>query len=140
MTAQLTRLIYLSSATRQFSKQNLRDLLAHCRDRNEPKDVTGLLLYRDGSFLQVIEGPESAVDTLYHEIKIDNRHGNVIRVIKEDITERYFKSWSMGFKDMEQETAECRAGFDALMNQPQAILTEREFPRSVAAFVKTFVR
>ncbi len=138
MSVSLARVIYLSSATNPFSTQALRDLLEHCRTRNKRNDITGLLLYREGGFMQVIEGPEVAVDKLYTQIQVDCRHSNVIRVIKEDIQQRYFSSWSMGFKDVAQESVEQQEGFDALMNQPQANLATRDFPRSVDAFVQTF--
>ncbi|MCR9278019.1 MAG: BLUF domain-containing protein [Pseudomonadaceae bacterium] len=140
MSTNLTRVIYLSSATTPFSKQDLRDLLELCRTRNAPKNITGLLLYRDGNFMQIIEGPENEVSALYQRIEVDRRHSTVIRVIKEDISERYFENWSMGFKDLEQETSECQDGFDNLINRPREAMSQRDFPRSVAAFVGTFLR
>lgn len=140
MSTPLTRVIYLSSAAQPFSLQGLHDLLEHCRANNQRNDITGLLLYRDGSFMQAIEGPEDVVDELYQRIEADRRHSTIIRVVKEEISERYFEDWSMGFQDLEQESCERRAGFDDLMNHSQADSSARDFPRSVAAFVKTFLR
>ncbi len=54
-------LVYVSSATRPFSGEDLRALLETCRKDNAELGVTGMLLYKDGNFMQVLEGDEDAV-------------------------------------------------------------------------------
>ncbi len=61
-------LVYVSSATRPFSGEDLRALLATCRKNNAELGVTGMLLYKDGNFMQVLEGDEEAVRGLYEKI------------------------------------------------------------------------
>ena len=64
----LTHLVYISSARRLFTTEELRDLLAVSRRNNAREDVTGMMLYRGGSFMQVLEGPQDAVLDLYQRI------------------------------------------------------------------------
>ncbi|HEY5718903.1 MAG TPA: BLUF domain-containing protein, partial [Gammaproteobacteria bacterium] len=61
----LYRLIYVSSATVELSLVQLNQLLQRARTKNAALEITGLLLYCDGSFLQLLEGPQGAVEQLY---------------------------------------------------------------------------
>jgi len=54
---KLIQLIYVSAATNRFNPAELRELLRLARLKNQQLDVTGMLLYHEGSFLQVLEGP-----------------------------------------------------------------------------------
>jgi hypothetical protein len=56
--------VYVSSSTQLFTKSDLQILLQKARDRNTQLDLTGMLLYKDGSFMQVLEGKEEAVTKL----------------------------------------------------------------------------
>lgn len=97
---KLTQLIYVSSAKEEFSEQALNDLLVVARDANKKNNITGLLLYKDGDFMQVIEGEKSAIKQLFTNISRDERHSRVTLVLKEDIEQREFADWSMGFKNL----------------------------------------
>lgn len=55
-------LIYGSSSTDRFSEADLVPLLQQAREKNQRLNVTGMLLYRDGNFLQVLEGERETVD------------------------------------------------------------------------------
>jgi hypothetical protein len=45
-------LTYVSSAVHPFSPRELRDLLEECNDNNRARGITGLLLCKDGNFMQ----------------------------------------------------------------------------------------
>ena len=47
---------YVSSAVRQFREATLLDLVDQCQRNNKRLGVTGVLVYSDGNFMQVIEG------------------------------------------------------------------------------------
>lgn len=93
-------LIYLSSAKELFSEQQLIDLLTLARRNNAALDVTGLLLYHEGSFLQVLEGDQRTIQSLFQKISLDVRHKNLLKVIDSPVQQRSFKDWSMGFKQV----------------------------------------
>lgn len=63
------RLIYVSSATAPFTEQQLEELLQESRRNNLSADITGMLLYREGKFMQTLEGPEVAVKKLGEKIR-----------------------------------------------------------------------
>ncbi len=113
----LTQLIYVSSAVQPFTDQQLKDLLIMARDANGEHEVTGLLLYKSGNFMQVIEGSEDKIDQLYRNIMADPRHTGIIPLMQEPIEHREFSDWSMGFKKLSPEEVE---GFsDFLTSDPE---------------------
>ncbi len=98
--SSLIHLIYSSAERVSFSGGDLLELLRRARLNNESLDVTGMLLYTDGSFFQILEGAPEAVDALFEKISSDPRHGQVVTIIREPIAARSFGEWTMGFADV----------------------------------------
>ena len=84
-----------------MSNEEVRSILRASRANNVSKGITGLLLYRDGSFAQFLEGPAHVVDELYDRIERDSRHHGVIRVVRRSVEKRDFRQWSMAFRDLD---------------------------------------
>lgn len=97
MPFSLIHCIYASAASSCLPTAKLPELMHAARRRNEQLDVTGMLLYAEGSFFQVLEGPAVLVDALFARIETDPRHEQVTQIIREPITRRAFPGWSMGF-------------------------------------------
>ena len=95
----MLQIIYASSATKPFSHKELVDLLKIARQKNTAADVSGMLLYHAGCFLQVLEGPDENVEAIYAKVQKDPRHTNCLLLLRETIEERAFEHWSMGFVD-----------------------------------------
>jgi len=87
-------LIYSSVATRSLDDDDLAGLLAQSRRANAENDITGVLLFRNGYFLQLLEGPDQAVRAKMATIKHDDRHTKVTVLTEELIEERQFPEWS----------------------------------------------
>jgi hypothetical protein len=111
-------LIYVSSATKLFSDQDLVALLEQSRTKNARLDLTGMLLYKDGNFMQVLEGPDQAVVQLYDTIERDERHHQVMRLLRRTIAEREFASWSMGFRNLGDVNFDQIPGYSLFMKEP----------------------
>jgi len=102
---------YLSSAVTEFTKPQLRDLLERSRKNNDALNITGLLLYRGGNFMQVIEGDEKSVRSLYDKLSKDPRHKGIFKLFDEPVPDREFPEWSMAFQDLEVEDCSQVPGF-----------------------------
>ena len=89
--------LYRSHATAPSSERALADLLAAARPYNAAQQITGLLLYHDRRFVQVLEGPEAAVRALYARIRQDPRHSHVVTVSEGPGPGRRFGAWGMAF-------------------------------------------
>lgn len=94
---QLRRLIYISSATGRFVQPELDQILAISRTNNAARGLTGMLLFHDGCFFQVLEGDADTIERTFATISRDARHGGVIILESRAITERGFPQWNMGY-------------------------------------------
>lgn len=97
----LVSVVYVSYESSRLSEDELVAILTASRANNQELGITGMLLYRDGFIIQVLEGEKAVVETLYEKIAVDPRHKNVIMVCEDDITSRTFEHWSMGFHVLE---------------------------------------
>src|SRR5688572_26289250 len=96
-SAALYQLIYVSAAARSLSDPEVAQLLRSSRRRNLARGLTGMLLFHEGSFIQVLEGPKQEVLRLYARIERDPRHLNPRVLQRGEIDQRSFHTWSMGF-------------------------------------------
>jgi EAL domain-containing protein (putative c-di-GMP-specific phosphodiesterase class I) len=101
--SQLIHLIYSSAGTRPFQDEELVELLARSRAKNAGLGITGMLLYDNGSFFQILEGSPEAVDQLYQTIAQDERHTKAVVIIREPIPKRSFGEWTMGYSKVTAE-------------------------------------
>lgn len=97
---ELTLLCYTSIASHLMTHDELIDLLEQSRENNGMKDVTGMLLYMDGCFFQVLEGEKAIVERLYEKIGRDKRHVQVMKLIEEPLDTRSFHKWTMGYQQV----------------------------------------
>jgi hypothetical protein len=88
---------YVSSAVRQFRESTWLDLVEQCQANNTRLGITGVLVYSDGNFMQVIEGPDLVTHALYDRIKLDDRHRDVTSVNIQALEAREFQGWSMAY-------------------------------------------
>lgn len=86
-------LLYRSHATARPMAAELEDMLSQARVYNAAADVTGLLLYHDGRYVQVLEGPKCAVREVYARICRDPRHVHVITINEGLGPARRFPTW-----------------------------------------------
>ena len=90
------QLLYISAANHEFSEQELGELLATARVRNQEQGVSGVLIYHEGSFIQALEGRQEQVENIYKKISKDTRHLESRVLFRGDIPNRDFENWSMG--------------------------------------------
>jgi len=121
-------IVYASSATKHFSRSELLALLTKARATNTKLGITGILLYKDGNFIQVLEGEETAVRALYAKIEKDVRHAGIIVLLQGNEPERQFPDWSMGFRDLNDPNVLALPGFNEFLNTP---LTGAEFSQDL---------
>ncbi|SDO31228.1 Sensors of blue-light using FAD [Microbacterium sp. ru370.1] len=111
MSAPLTAVSYVSRAVEEFDDARLADLLAQSRRSNHEHDLSGMLLHRRGRFFQVLEGPKDAVDELMTKIRRDSRHDEVRVLLTEQIEERRFNEWTMGYEPIGVTSTPVPEGF-----------------------------
>lgn len=107
---RLAHCIYVSRARFPFDAFAFASLLQASRAKNQRLGLTGMLLYAEGTFFQVLEGPAEIVDALYDTIERDPRHDQVTRIIREPVARRSFSAWTMGFAQISRDDLAAIAG------------------------------
>jgi hypothetical protein len=108
-------LVYVSSASSLFSREEIDEILADSHRNNAGLGVSGILLYKDGNLMQLLEGDEEVVESLYAKISRDSRHKGLIRMWDGIETERQFPDWSMAFRDLDGPDARGTPGFSEFL-------------------------
>ncbi|MGE0861723.1 MAG: BLUF domain-containing protein [Gammaproteobacteria bacterium] len=105
----LFQLVYVSTARADLGAADLEDILAAANQHNALRDVTGMLMYADGQFMQLLEGEEAAVEAIFARIQTDTRHHDVTVLERGPITRRDFADWHMGYKHVGDGALQYRA-------------------------------
>ncbi|WP_295650491.1 BLUF domain-containing protein [uncultured Mucilaginibacter sp.] len=92
--------VYMSTAVRPFTDEELKGLLMQSQNNNKKNNLTGMLLYCEGSFVQLLEGEKQDLEKTYEKIFEDPRHKGIIEIAQGTIDKRNFPKWSMGFNTL----------------------------------------
>lgn len=111
MGSKLKQIIYTSQSIDKITYQQIEAINHSSVAHNQQYNITGLLLYTDKKFIQIIEGKEKNIDYLFFDrIKNSNFHHSIEIVSESPIIEKRFSSWSMNYFVLEQaffETEPC---------------------------------
>ena len=114
----LYRLIYYSANTivglEEEVTESVAQILRTSQRNNAAVGVSGALMFTDGLFAQILEGPRGAVETVFDRIQLDDRHGEVRLLAFEPVARRSFAHWSMAYTGPSQAHSFCarESGFD----------------------------
>ncbi|WP_088283927.1 BLUF domain-containing protein [Ideonella sp. A 288] len=123
----LYAILYVSTAARLLSLAELRHLQARAQARNHDEQVTGLLLYAGGAFMQYIEGTAAGLSTVYGVIKSDPLHYGVIDLLRQPIGQRQFGHWAMAMRVVDECGQSQTSGQDALVMDSLARMEQPGF-------------
>jgi hypothetical protein len=98
-------LIYVSKAEDNVEYDEILDILTHSWKYNHNSYISGMLLYDNRHFMQIIQGPILTIDKLYARISHDPRHTDIKLIGEELLHERDCSGWGIGFYD-NQEAAD----------------------------------
>ena len=142
MPSPLAQLVYTSRAATVMTADQLGLLAAQSGRSNASLDVTGMLLYGTGHFMQVLEGDIFTVNSLFARIATDFRHRDVVRLFFGPLAERRFSHWSMGFVNLDRRevvepaisegVAQVVQCCEALCNPVEAVALLRSFRDTVS--------
>ena len=137
------RLIYTSAATEVMSERDLQKVLRSARRNNATDGITGLLIYHDGCFFQVLEGDEEAVEACYKRIAKDPRHRDSIVLMRDPIVTRTFSDWWMSYRtvqDLQPLQRKQLMSLEALASQSRQgrIVSDLKTNAIILAFLSAF--
>ncbi|RII94637.1 BLUF domain-containing protein [Clavibacter michiganensis] len=131
-------IVYSSNATGVFTDTDLAQLLQQSRASNADHGVTGLLVYRDGRFLQLLEGDKGAVRERMAVIANDTRHDQVRILLEEHVDARQFPDWTMAFARPTGEDQSVIPGFRATFDDLATEQPEHPTQPALRALIRWF--
>lgn len=136
----LFHIAYVSFSDKKFTEKELEHLLFEIRSKNKEQNITGLLLYNNESFIQVVEGEKQILLKVFEQIKEDGRHHNIVKLIEEPIEKRSFPDWSMGFEMVDYKKTKNIPGFSNFMTTDNPARLIKNASREVMKLLNSFIR
>lgn len=99
----ITHLIYVSLPAKKLSENDIDKILEAARAKNLKRRITGFLLFDGTMFMQLIEGPQHQVESLFASLLADTRHQRVQKIFQGEADARLFSNWSMAFAHLDGE-------------------------------------
>ena len=100
----MIQLIYNSSTT--ISAVDVEEMLKVARAKNAIMGITGILLFDGSQFVQLIEGLDDRIHSLYESIQSDNRHYDIMTLFVGAIDRRDFGKFSMLYRSISNLTTD----------------------------------
>jgi hypothetical protein len=100
---QVYHLSYVSTGCDSLRYEDIKSILDSSVKNNRDDNVTGILVYCNKHFFQIIEGDKDAIQSIFNKILIDPRHDNVIKIQEGYTSQRQFQNWNMAFKSYNKE-------------------------------------
>ncbi|WP_321309168.1 BLUF domain-containing protein [Marinifilum fragile] len=136
----LIHIVYVSFSRNQLSELELDELLSEIRPKNLATGITGLLLYNDEIFIQVIEGESDTIHDLYDRLQKDKRHTNIVKILEERIDQRSFPNWSMGYQKLSKEDSKDIPGFTDVMSSNDIRETLKQSSQAIVDLIVKFMK
>ncbi|AVI51245.1 blue light sensor protein [Pukyongia salina] len=111
---------YVSSARSNITQDELTHLFDFTVENNTLMNITGILLYESGKFLQVLEGEESLLKKLFAKIEVDSRHSNIFVILNKKSMYNIFADYASGFSIVKtkEELASIESYLDQIEDAP----------------------
>ncbi|CAL65363.1 BLUF domain-containing protein [Christiangramia forsetii] len=126
---------YVSTASKDLQENEIQRILYSSEDQNNKDNITGLLLFSEGNFFQVIEGRKEDVTELYRKIENDRRHHNIIKLFQKPIHNESFDGYKSDFISEDAKYNSAR-----LNNYEKYIeVLDEPLQRAVSNILKAFI-
>ncbi len=115
------RIVYLSRARSGLDEGAVEKLVKSARTKNRKLGITGALLFEQGHFFQILEGPRKEVRSLFRAIQNDERHEQVHLLIEETLRNRQFNGWSLAWnRDTDRTLSEHFRELKEVISSPRS--------------------
>ena len=99
----MNQIFYVSSSKKGMGLKEIEEMAKKAAKSNSDNGITGIMLFKGGVFLQLLEGEASKINTLFEsKIKKDDRHTNITEIFNIQAKERMFEKWSMAFHEVSE--------------------------------------
>lgn len=99
-------LIYSSMASPSIEESDLKNIIVAAEKNNSKDEITGMLIYHDGTFFQMLEGSKENVQAAFEKIRDDPRHSAIIKLFEGETSKRHFPDWKMALEVVDKKEFE----------------------------------
>lgn len=110
-----SHLLYISEAVSPMSSIELNQIRETSARNNAEMDITGILFYSAGHFVQLLEGDAEQIHSLFEKIATDPRHHNIKLLVFKPVADRLFGDWNMGLLDLTEQGERERRDLEELV-------------------------
>lgn len=107
-------LIYSSKESESTTELELKQIMEQSEKNNKRQNITGLLIYFHGTFIQMLEGTEKDVLETFGRIENDPRHEQIIKLFSGETDKRHFPNWKMALQVVDEETFKKIESYESL--------------------------
>ena len=86
-------IFYVSNVGSTLTPMKIQELLSKSQQKNHKRGIYGILLFSEGNFYQVIDGPTAIIKQLWEKIKKDDRHHSIIKIFEERAPQPSFDNY-----------------------------------------------
>ena len=97
-----------------MNETDLKEILAKADEKNKKQNITGLLVYFDGTFIQMLEGKKEDVLETFERIGDDDRHEQIIKLFFGDTDKRHFPNWKTALQVLDEATFSKIESYESL--------------------------
>ena len=137
-TGSLHRVVYMSTAVGVLRADELDRIYLRAKSANTSAGITGLMLFYEGAFLQVLEGPAAGVTSLMERIRRDRRHANLVVLESGEVTHRNFANSPMQFVAARNLSAGEKQAFSGLRQEVNQHQNLPVADHGLSAFLASF--
>jgi len=137
----LEELLYRSVTVPNLqTNDELKNILSASRRKNSAAEITGMLIYYRGEFIQILEGSKQSIDDIYgNHIAKDLRHTKINILARNSISSRSFEKWSMELVESEEIETKYPATLNGLlMKMFNAGAHGQELSAGVGGFISIY--
>ena len=113
-------------------------ILAVAKAFNVQNEISGILVYKDQTFLHLLEGPQAAVQGLYRKIRKDPRHTDIQTLLNAPTYNRYYPQPGLEFRTLDNTLEENLPPYHQGLNLDYDISTFTEQPEFALRLLVSF--
>jgi len=130
-------IIYIGSTVKLMTETELADMLIENQQNNRISNITGMLIYAEGTFMQVLEGNEEDVKNACRKMERNTRHKNIIKLAEDHLSKPNFSTWSMAFLASNRAVVEKLEGY---INPESSSFLNTDSTHAAIVLLKNFAK
>jgi len=134
------RLIFSGSLSAVPSPAQLNAFLGDSRSRNRRNGLCGAMVLMGRDFLQIIEGPEAAVEQMYDQLSSQSHRYGLVLVARHLINAPLFGQWHLGLIQPPPPGEESGQGMPPTMAEVQNMTGKTADESYTLKVINDFIR